>query len=379
MQWRQNRLKTINQILALMVMCGLFFNITRTTPGFAAKTLKALKVLLDDIDKPQWRIGYNFTHDCPPAVRQQEDELKESITAALQAWLQPLRQRYPNRQFTDDFLLVKLPDVAKCLDDHRALEGLDLRVTADCGGEGGSFATLAVGNTAPEICMRERDMDVDQLFVRILMHELGHALGLSDTYVRGELVSTGGLAFTMGKQPHSVMSSSFLPAIKSPFDLGKDDEYGLIWLYKYLHEDHPADDCFFLDYIRSERDGRCHHRYPLIFEAKHGISDTVTMILGGDPNVKLNARDSQGMTALHHAVRRTDSKMVKALLAQRDIKVNLLDQHRRTPAQLARVLRQVHLAKWIEEHPTAKHLPIPWSVAPAHSLTTTWGALKRAR
>ncbi len=350
-----------------------------TQSKFAVRTLKAVKVLLDDIDKPQWRVGYNFTHDCPAAVRQQADKLKASITAALQAWLQPLRQRYPARQFPADFPLVKLADVAECGDDRKALADLELRVTVNCVGEGNSFAIRRVGDISPELCVKERDRGVDRYFVHALMHELGHALGLDDTYARGEVVSTGGLAYTMGKQPASLMASGFLPDNKSPLDLGQDDKYGLIWAYKYLHEDHPAGDCFFPDYIRSERDGRCHHRYPLIFEAKHGTFETVTMILGGDPNVKLNARDAHGMTALHHAVRRADSKMVKALLAKAGLKVNLLDQHGRTPAELARVLKQAHLAKLIKEHPTAKHPTVPWSVDAKGKKPVTWGEMKRGK
>ena len=71
--------------------------------------------------------------------------------------------------------------------------------------------------------------------------------------------------------------------------------------------------------------------------------------------------------------------MVKLLLAQAGIKVNLLNTHRRTPAQLARVLKQTQLAKMIEAHPTSKWPSVAWDVSPKSSLTTTWGALKRAR
>ena len=108
-----------------------------TQAKFLARTSKALDILLDKIDKPQWRIGYNFTADCPAAFRQQEEQLKETITKALQAWMQPLRERYPNKQFTDDFLLLRQPDVAACEEDRLALRELDTRITFDCKGDVG--------------------------------------------------------------------------------------------------------------------------------------------------------------------------------------------------------------------------------------------------
>lgn len=364
----------------LAVVCGLFFNITYSTQGFFALS-KGRDFLLKRIDKPQWKIGYNFTADCPAAFRQQEQQIKETITKALQTWMQPLRERYPNRHFTDNFLFLRQQDVAACEENRLALRELDTRITIDCAEDAiESFARIALVGEAPDICMRKGvAAGVDNRgFIFGLVHELGHAFGLGDTYVRGVLQSTGGLAFTMGKQPASVMSSGLLRHVIEPFTLSEDDKNGIIWLYKYLHDDHPAHDCFFPDYV-SKGKGRCEPKYPLIFEAKHGFRESVEQIIIDDPNLELNGRDAQGMTALHHAVQRGDAEMVKILLAQAGIKVNLLNGHKRTPAQLARVLKQIHIAKLIEAHPTAKHHPIAWTVERAWTLATTWGAVKRKR
>ncbi len=387
MQGIQQHLQKIMGILVLMVMCGLFFNLPPTAHGFLAWTTKELDILLDKIDKPQWKIGYNFTADCPAAFRQQEEQIKQAIVKALQAWLQPLRKRYPNRHFTDAFLLIKQPDVAACEENRLALRELDTRITFDCmENPRRSFARVSLAGEAPDICLRKGAAagPDDWGFIFFLVHELGHAFGLDDTYVHDGLQSTGGLAFTLGKQPDAVMAgNSFdfnLPIpVPFPFELGEDDRKGIIYLYKYLHEGHPAGDCFFPDYIRVEWDGRCRPQYPLIFEAKYGIFETVRRILRDDPTLDVNTRDSQGMTALHHAVQRGSVEMVETLLAQAGIKVNLLNGQRRTPAQLARVLKQIQLAKRIEAHPTAKWHPVAWDVSPKRSLTTTWGALKRAR
>ena len=243
MQRGQKRIKTIRTFLMLAVVCSLFFSITYSTQGFVGTTTKELGLLLKRIDKPQWRIGYNFTVDCPADFRQQEEQLKETITKALQAWMQPLRERYPNRQFTDDFLLLKQPDFVECEEDKPSLNRLDTRVTFDCKGIGRSFAARSLG-AAPDLCIRKaKEAGIDQLLIYALMHELGHAFGLEDTYARDRLQSTGGLAFTMGKQPAAIMAVLFPGA--APFALGEDDRNGIIWLYKYLYEDQPPDDCFF--------------------------------------------------------------------------------------------------------------------------------------
>lgn len=256
MQRVQKRLQKIKGILVLIVMCSLFFNLPPTAQGFIASTTKELGLLLKRIDKPQWKIGYNFTADCPEAFRQQEEQLKQVIVKALQAWLQPLRERYPNRHFTDDFLFLRQPDFVKCEEDRPSLNQLDTRITFDCKGKGRSFAAISLG-AAPDLCIKtQEEVGIHWSWIFALVHELGHAL-------------------------------------------------------------------------------------------------------------------------LHYAVQRGEAEMMKTLLAQAGIKVNLLNGHRRTPAQLARVLKQIQFAKMIEAHPTAKWHPVAWDVSPKGRLTTTWGALKR--
>ena len=223
---------------------------------------------------------------------------------------------------------------------------------------------------------------INRTFITVLTHELGHAFGMMDTYARGTLVSTGGLAHTEGKHPSSIMA--VLPGLPRPRQapyLKEDDKNGIIWLYKYYHEDPPAVDCFFPDYVPAKTKfldkGVCEPRYPLIFEVKHGGKPNVLAILREDPNLDYNARDTIGNTALHYAVMRGQIEIVKALLKQVGIKVNINNKNGRTLAQLAHHLKQKHLAKLIEAHPTAKLLP--WAIDPAHSVTTTWGAIKQAR
>jgi hypothetical protein len=157
--------------------------------------------------------------------------------------------------------------------------------------------------------------------------------------------------------------------------LGKDDKNGIVWLYKVVHEGLSIRDCFFSDYELENPPLGCVPKRPLIFELKHGIEVRVLRMLKQDENLDRNARDADGLTALHHAVINEYTRVVEALLAEDAITVNIFNNARRTPAQLARELKQLPLAELIEAHPTAA-LP-PWSVVPKGKLTTTWGHLKK--
>ena len=315
------------------------------------------------------------------------------IITTVQTWLQPLRERYPDRQFTDDFLLVRMPDIETCADEefnHHLFGEVDVRIVFDCKDAiRRPFARLGGGKDVPGVCIT-RMGEIGELMMRsifgTLVHEVGHTFGLDDTYVlrgiddhvlkRINRASTGGLSRTIGKQPSSVMAG--FTAIERPGQIAEDDKNGIIYLYEYLYEDHPKNDCFFADYhfVRAPQVG-CEPKYPLIFEAKHGNFISVEKILRDDPTLNINAQDHEGMTALHHAVARADLKMVQHLLARQGIKVNIMNKYRQTPAQLALKRHQRHLVKMIKAHPSDKWPLIAWDVSPRHRLTTTWGHLKK--
>ena len=301
------------------------------------------------------------------------------IITTVQTWLQPLRERYPDRQFTDDFLFVRMPDVEACVDEefHHLLGEVDVRIILECtdGRPSSAYFAPEWDKGVPGVCMREKGAGMRTLFY-ILVHEVGHNFGMFDTYVAPVQANTGGLSRTMGKQPSSIMAG--ITVAGHPDHLGEDDKNGIIYLYEYLYEDHPKNDCFFADYhfVRAPQVG-CEPKYPLIFEVKHGNFITVEQILRDDPTLNINAQDHEGMTALHHAVARADLKMVQHLLARQGIKVNIMNKYRQTPAQLALKRHQRHLVKMIKAHPSNKWPLIAWDVSPRHRLTTTWGHLKK--
>ena len=372
-------MKLLRKNLLLTVVFGgyFFFSMPSTTQGFITSAGIA-NILVKKVHEPQWRIGYNFLFGCAGAFK--EKELEAAMTKSLRVWLQPLRELYPDKVFTDDFLFVRLPDMKACYDNREARRQVDIRITFSCK-VAASGALVAGGVYAPEVCMR-KGTAINRLFLFSLAHELGHAFGMKDTYARGILVSTGGLTLTEGKQPSSIMAG--LPGLQRPRPfpyLKEDDKNGIIWLYKYYHEDQPAGACFFPDYVPVEGILKpkgiraCEPRAPLIYEVKHGAAANVLTILRDDPNLDLNARDSGGNTALHYAVRRGQVEIVEKLLKQAGIKVNITNKKGRTPAQLARRIKRRDMARLIEAHSTAK-LP-PWSVEAREKLATIWGQLKQ--
>ena len=370
-------MKLLRKNLLLTVVFGgyFFFSMPSTTQGFIAKAGE-FNILVQKVHEPQWRIGYNFVFGCN-AFKPKEKELKAAMTKSLRVWLQPLRELYPDKVFTDDFLFVRLPDMKACYDNVEAARQVDTRITFTC--QMAASGALVSGVDSPDVCMR-KGTAINRVFLFSLAHELGHAFGMEDTYARGILVSTGGLARTEGKQPSSIMAG--LLGLQRPRPLPylkEDDKNGIIWLYKYYHEDQPAGDCFFPDHVpvaaRFKTLRVCEPRYPLIYEVKHGAAAYVLTILRDDPNLDLNARDATGNTALHYAVRRGEVEVVEELLKQAGIKVNITNKNGRSPAQLARRIKRRDMAQLIEAHPTAK-LP-PWNVEARGKLATIWGEMKQ--
>ncbi len=228
--------------------------------------------------------------------------------------------------------------------------------------------------------------------MKAMLHEIGHLFGLADTYVgarRGPAgMDTGGRNNTRGSQPTSFMSGFFpaltekdiknidrdaLVPLQGLVTLGKDDENGIIWLYKYTYEGLPLTDCFFPDYELEEIPFGCKPKHPLIFELKQNNNERLALdVLTDDKNLNVNAQDADGMTALHHAVLNQFEDVVTELLARSDIKPFLKNKEGLTPLQLAEKLELPRIVWLIAAHPLAL------SVTAKDKLSTVWGSIKQS-
>ncbi len=360
--WKQAR-----RVFTFVLACLVWLNSAATTSGFiATQQQRGVRpnTLVDKVHAPHWNISYSYADDCPAEARNNDKALTEAITKVLQIWLEPLRE-YTDRPIVNDFRYV--------LDADR--DASDLSVIFHCNAGISTADTRVV--KPPQIDMR-MGTKVTLNFMRNFTHEMGHTFGLADTYIPANKwgdpqLDKGGKDSTKGTQPSSVMSG--LHTSNEEVMLGTDDKNGVIWLYKVIYEGLSIRDCFFNDYQLEPEPLGCRPKHPLIFEIKHVSEITAVFVIREDETLDLNARDADGMTALHHAVLNGYTRVVEALLAADTIQVNIFNNARRTPAQLAKDTGRFQLTKLIWEHPTAK-LP-PWSVIPNGKLAATWGHLKK--
>ena len=316
--------------LTLALAVYLCLGALPATQGFMAfdhknpRVRRKLNNLIRRVHKEQWVIGYRYADNCQPKSRNNGKAIEETITTALRAWLQPVRDLNTGKPVVDDFRYV--PNLVFPLTDAELLL-YDLLIDFYCDFDTSS-ALVTVRETVPPLIKLHRGTFVDNRFEFSLLHEIGHTFGLLDTYPRniGEefRVSRGGISRTIGHQPASVMSGLNVPH-PWPTRISQDDANGIVWLYKFYHEDLPLEDCIFPDYELEKSPDGCRPKYPLIFEIKHGREDLALEVIFDDENTDINAKDGDGMTALQYAVIKAYPELVAKLLAFENIEVNSQD------------------------------------------------------
>ena len=347
--------------------------------------------LIRRVHKAEWVIGYRYMDNCPPAARNNGAAIEEAITTSLRAWLQPVRDMNTGKPVVDDFRYEHKLEIAVA--DFKLY---DLRIYFYCDfGESG--ALVSADETRPPAILLHRGTVVDDQFANVLLHEIGHTFGLLDTYTRPPAVSKGGLSRTIGHQPASVMSAINYPSPRGT-RISQDDANGIVWLYKFYHENLPLEDCIFPDYELEKSPDGCRPKYPLIFEIKHGSEKLAISVINSDENTDINAKDGDGMTALqhaiikayprlvnrlfsyeaievnsqdgggmtalHYAVLQGSTRAVKALLAHEGIDVEVEDEQGRTALELASELEYKEIVQSLAVNPKGK-------------LATVWGRLKQ--
>ena len=313
--------KTTHLCLALAVAIYLCFNALPAAQGFIAvghlnpRSRENMNNLTSRVHKDQWVIGYSYMDNCSPKKRNNGEAIEEAITVALRAWLQPVRDLNTGKPVVDDFRYVPNPVVK----DVAELQFYDLRINI--------FCHFGISTGGGLLVNMRRGAVVNRAFGSVLLHEIGHNFGLGDTYIKPWLtleelrVSRGGLGGTIGHQPSSVMSGLNTPFPFPPY-ISQDDANGIVWLYKFYHENLPLEDCIFPAYELEKDPHGCRPKYPLIFEIQHGTESLAGGVINRDENIDINAKDETGFTALDYALAKGYNDLVGRIVSHPGFDVN---------------------------------------------------------
>ena len=268
---------------------------------------------------------------------------------SLNAWLQPVRDMNTGQPVVDDFRYV--PDLVFPVPDAE-LKLYDLIIEFYCDLTT-SHALVGADDDVPPLLKMHRGTVVTDRFSYSLLHEIGHAFGLSDTYTKPERianeefrVSRGGLSHTIGHHPASVMAGQNVPRPVGSA-VSQDDANGVVWLYKFYHEDLALEDCIFADYELEKDPEGCRPKYPLIFETIHGSEELAIRVIDEDENTDINVKDGDGMTALHYAVIKGYPQLVDKLLEHEGLEINSQDINGMTALHYAVKGRFPQAVEWL--------------------------------
>ena len=331
----------------------VYLLLSTTTPvlGFASIEhvlgSKHESALIRKVHDDYWDITYRYADNCIGKKEKITDEdMEKAITKALQVWLQPLRDLQTEKPIVNDFRFNQVSYDST---------SPDLRVMHNC-----LYGRSRAGIAKPRISLLIGVTEVMPHFMYHLIHEMGHTFGLADIYVGGSKKSTGGLDRTVGTQPASIMASLFVESIelglipKDDWDklqyISQDDVNGIVWLYRYYHENQPLEDCYFPDYTFQENPRGCVPIYPIIFEFKHGNETVGMRTITQDPDLDINVRDSQDRTALDYTIIHEYEWALRKLLRQKNIEVNAAGRDGHTALHLAAFQGYEFGVEWLLSH-----------------------------
>ena len=334
----------------------LLYNANKQADGFITvahddpeRFVNGENILIKRVHEEHWNIFYGFYEDCPDSSKTEENYrlLRESLERAIRVWLAPLRE-ITDRPIVDKFVFFKTGE-GKNLKDTRS----DISAVFIC-----EKGTSMANREGVSIFLRETHYKsvlgwitpALSYSVGDLLHELGHAFDLADTYV-GNLgfspPSTGSAGNTIGRQPLSIMSVGEGCGGEDRWVLCLDDARAIQWLYRYHYEGLDPTNCPpEFEYEQLTHEGRtvggCVFKQPLLVELRQGHLDEARWILGSDKNIKINDKDKHGNTALHYLAplhldfdRGDFILFLNKFLEYPGIDVNISDNYGNTPLHWA--------------------------------------------
>ena len=314
-------------------------------------------ILIKRLHDEHWDIFYRFDKTCP-TIRKTEKNyqtLRQKLEEGIRIWLEPLRE-ITNKPIVDKFVFYKSKEDNRLLTENGQQVGYMINATFLCdkGLSSASRQTRII--RMKEKVNGENSVTFGNLpySVITLLHELGHAFDLADTYV-GNIgfspPSSGTYLRTIGNQPKSVMSGTYC-SLQGGLCL--DDKRAIQWLYRYHYEGLDPTECppeFVYEKLTHTGDrytnrtvGGCVYKQPLIIELRQKHLDRAKNLLANDTNLKINDQDKHGYTALHyiaplhlHFDKGSIRSVVRKILNYPGIDVNIADKYGNTP---------LHWASW---------------------------------
>ena len=355
-----------------------------------------LTFLISKVHEPSWTIGYYFGDRC--GVRPKRAQLKQQVTDMINIWLAPIRElSLVQRKVVDDFRFKDLQNTSNKDNEYfrDASSKIDMFIKFDCDPQLSLRSHVLIGDHSPIIVMHKSSQanNVTGYHPHTLLHELGHTMGLLDTYafynsaVKGESYDyfyTSGYA-TIGNHPPSVMSAT---RFKSGDDyiISGDDKKGIIWLYMnyfYPQEIDKDNECYFptheLEVLHRDGYKGCVPTNPLIFMIKNGYPiESIRSLAYREPALQrlINRKERLGdqLTFFHYAAMMPDNQAIDLFLNYRQglikyANINIIDRQGRTPLHYAIMAGNNRIVDYLVSDNTWESAPIDLSIKLPNGMT----------
>ena len=307
--------------------------------------------MINKIHANTWKIAYSFNKKCKElgfGKQKVKKELEDSIEEAIKIWLQPLKDIVPdNKKIVDNFkfeevelgALYNINYLGYYLHKNGEIIGAyphDFFIILGCSPyDDQNEEQIVYTKASVDLIRIQRPVMLlytgvylhkkfGDFFLTskkrfqssILIHEMGHVIGLADTY------------HSHPQTQASVMNTSALAFDKQNLTIREDDLLGIVWLYHYaitkqkntkrskvakiyrhlLKKDLRENKCpagYY--YHEEEMYGRvigvgCAPLYPAIHSVKGGFFKCEKALMGSWKEKFVNQQDKLGNTALHYAV-----------------------------------------------------------------------------